>query len=206
MATQRQIAANRRNAQHSTGPRSAEGKAVSRFNALKHGIDAESQCLPTEDPESLTELAAEYHERFAPATPEERALVDALVSAGWDLRRYRVASAQLWQVASDDDLPMAVAFHRRETTFVRLQRAIDSAQRNYRHALDTLRRLQAERDRPEPEELKEEISKLASFPKKPPKAALVRPTSDVFEPSPSARPPALPGNPADSQLASDLLS
>jgi hypothetical protein len=185
MATQRQIAANRRNAQRSTGPRSAEGKVVSRFNALKHGIDAESQCLPTEDPESLAELAAEYHERFAPATPEERALVDVLVSAEWDLRRYRVASAQLWQMASDDELPMAVGFHRREATFMRLQRAIDSAQRNYRHALDTLRRLQADPDRPEPEEPKEETPKLASFPKKSPKPSPNRPKRDLFEPAPA---------------------
>jgi hypothetical protein len=184
MATQRQIAANRRNAQRSTGPRSADGKGVSRFNALKHGIDAGSQCLPTEDPESLAELAAEYHERFAPATPEERALVDVLISAEWDLRRYRIASAQLWQMASDDELPMAVGFHRREVTFMRLQRAIDSAQRNYRHALDTLRDLQAQRDCPEPEELKEETPKLASFPKKSPKPSPDHSKPDLFEPAP----------------------
>jgi len=163
MATKHQIAANRRNAQKSTGPRSAEGKAASRFNALKHGIDARSQCLPTEDPEALDDLAAEYHGRFAPATPEERALVDTLISAEWDLRRFRVASAQLWQTAADDDLPMAIAFRRSDATFMRLQRAIDSAQRNYRQALDTLRRLQADRDRPEPEQTEEETVESGSF-------------------------------------------
>ncbi len=56
---QRRIAANRRNTKKSTGPRSPEGKAVSRFNALKHGIDAESQCLLSEDPDALEVLAAE---------------------------------------------------------------------------------------------------------------------------------------------------
>ena len=35
MATTLQIEANRRNAQNSTGPRTDQGKAVSRFNALK---------------------------------------------------------------------------------------------------------------------------------------------------------------------------
>src|ERR1700729_2163410 len=38
MPTENQSAASRANAQHSTGPRTAEGKAASRFNALKHGI------------------------------------------------------------------------------------------------------------------------------------------------------------------------
>jgi len=42
MATPAQILANRANAQKSTGPRSVEGKAASRFNALKHGLDVQS--------------------------------------------------------------------------------------------------------------------------------------------------------------------
>ena len=46
MATQKQINANRRNAQKSTGPRTPEGKARVRFNALKHGMLAKSIILP----------------------------------------------------------------------------------------------------------------------------------------------------------------
>ncbi|WP_027554709.1 hypothetical protein [Bradyrhizobium sp. Cp5.3] len=40
MATEKQIAANRRNAASSTGPRTASGKARSRMNALRHGLAA----------------------------------------------------------------------------------------------------------------------------------------------------------------------
>lgn len=40
MATEKQIAANRRNAAASTGPKTTEGKAKSRANALTHGLTA----------------------------------------------------------------------------------------------------------------------------------------------------------------------
>ena len=40
-----QIEANRRNARLSTGPRSPDGKRISRMNALKHGLTAQQVTL-----------------------------------------------------------------------------------------------------------------------------------------------------------------
>ena len=45
--------ANRRNAQKSTGPRTAAGKDRARFNAVKHGMRAKTVILPGEDPDAL---------------------------------------------------------------------------------------------------------------------------------------------------------
>ena len=69
MATPAQITANRANAQTSTGPRCAEGKSASRFNALKHGIDAASIVIPGED-------RAVYEALAAPTSPRDWAPTD----------------------------------------------------------------------------------------------------------------------------------
>src|SRR4051794_38051552 len=45
------LAANRANAQKSTGPRTPDGKAASRLNALTHGLCARIPLVPGEDPE-----------------------------------------------------------------------------------------------------------------------------------------------------------
>jgi len=158
MATIQQIEANRRNAEYSTGPRSVEGKAVSRFNATKTGIDAKSHIIRGEDPADLETLAAEYQERWQPATPEQRLLVDALVDCEWLLRRFRKAETQLWQYKMhkdevwkpDPEHVLGSAFDYGCDKFSRLQRRIDSTSRNYHRALKELQRLESERPQSDP--------------------------------------------------------
>src|SRR5689334_22556216 len=58
MSTEKQIDANRRNSQHSTGPRTDAGKSRSRLNALKTGIDANLEVLPKESAESFADLTS----------------------------------------------------------------------------------------------------------------------------------------------------
>src|ERR1035438_4151072 len=100
MATQRQIQTNRLNAQHSTGPRSEEGKLASSQNALKSGLDAESQFVPGESREEFAQLQTEWYGHHAPANPEERLQVDNLIRNEWFLRRYFRVEAQLWEYRS----------------------------------------------------------------------------------------------------------
>jgi len=155
MATPNQIDANRRNAQRSTGPRTPEGKAVSRLNAMKTGITAKSIVIPGEDAAELETLSAEYHDQFQPATALERFLVDALISADWQLRRFHRIEAQLWthELANSQDAPdeasLGRVFSRAPRSFQLLQRRIDAAERSYYRALKELQRFQAAA-RPEP--------------------------------------------------------
>jgi hypothetical protein len=158
MASQKQIEANRTNARKSTGPCSVEGKAASRMNALKSGIDAQSQIIRGEEAANLETLRSEYYDRFHPTAPVERMLVDALIDTEWLLRRFRVVEAQLWEEGSrvtfkpDDEITLGQSYNRNAKQFDRLQRRIDSAHRNYRRALQELQRLQAEnRLQPDPE-------------------------------------------------------
>ena len=135
MSSIKQIQANQQNAQKSTGPRTLQGKAVSRFNALKSGIDAESQTIPGEDPAGLDNLAEEYHQRWQPALPEHRVLVDILVHDDWQLRRLRKAEAYLWgHYYSKDRAWTGVGGN----DFARLQRRLDSTARSFHLTLEKL--------------------------------------------------------------------
>jgi hypothetical protein len=91
LMSQKQLAANRRNAQKSTGPKSAVGKAWSRQNALKHGILSQEVLVRgqhlRESPREYEALRAEYCENLAPVGPVEAMLVDRIVTTHWRLRR-----------------------------------------------------------------------------------------------------------------------
>jgi hypothetical protein len=158
MASQKQTEANRLNAQKSTGPRSPEGKAASSMNALKSGIDAKSQIIRGEKAANLETLNTDYYDRYHPTAPEQRMLVDTLIDAEWLLRRFRVVEAQLWEQGAqfalkpEPEIELAKALRDNAEYFTRLQRRIDTAQRNYRNALQELQHLQAEnRPLPDPE-------------------------------------------------------
>ena len=159
MATDRQIAANRLNAQKSTGPRTSAGKAASSMNALKTGLDAQSTLIRGEDPEALATLTREYDNRFRPTTPEQRDLVDTLISTTWLMRRLRRAETQLWnhhiawiedRDCFDLENPLSESFRLMSETSHHLQRRLDSLDRAFHRALRELDRLRS--SPPEPDE------------------------------------------------------
>ena len=87
MASEAQINANRANAQKSTGPRTAAGKAVASRNAITHGFLAQETVIAGEDAEEF----ALYRDRMlgdlAPVGGAEQDAAERIVGLAWRLRR-----------------------------------------------------------------------------------------------------------------------
>jgi hypothetical protein len=88
-ASPAQLAANRANAQHSTGPQTPAGKSRSAANATDHGFRSLSVLIPGEDPAAYETLLAELTAYFQPADLYEQRLVREATDAEWRLRRCR---------------------------------------------------------------------------------------------------------------------
>jgi len=87
MATQAEILANRHNAQKSTGPKTAEGKAASAKNAMKHGLFAQDNVVISENQAQFDALRNEMLAELAPVGAMEGMLAERIVSLTWRLRR-----------------------------------------------------------------------------------------------------------------------
>ena len=100
MATAAQIEANRRNAQKSTGPRTAAGKEVVAQNAMRHGLCAERVVVLDERAEDYAAFAAGIPTALAPADEYETALAERIVQCEWRLRRaWRMEAAAIDEAA-----------------------------------------------------------------------------------------------------------
>jgi len=87
----RKAEANRRNAQKSTGPRTARGKAWSRLNALKHGVLASQAVLSAiegrEERNAFAQTVEGLAADFAPVGTFEQLLVQKIATCFWRYRR-----------------------------------------------------------------------------------------------------------------------
>jgi len=146
MATPKQNAANLRNAQRSTGPRSDDGKARAALNHFKHGIYAKSPIAPGEDPAQRQAIEDAYLARFNPQTIEQLYLVNVLIQLHWEDLRLVKADAHLWTYGVNNAYKpesasvLANAFINHRETFNILGHRRDA---NHRKYLATLRELES---------------------------------------------------------------
>jgi len=83
------LAANAANAQHSTGPRTPEGKARSSQNARTHGLTCSELIVAPNEREEFEQFLNGYHAAVQPQDEIQQSLFDELVGAAWNLRRIR---------------------------------------------------------------------------------------------------------------------
>lgn len=84
--SQKQLEANRENAKLG-GVQTEEGKAISRYNAIKHGLLSKKVLFKDEDENELIELGKKLRGEMKPETEFELLLVDRIISNFWRLKR-----------------------------------------------------------------------------------------------------------------------
>jgi hypothetical protein len=87
MASEAQIQANRANAQKSTGPRTADGKAVVAQNAVRHGLAARLEVIRGEDQAEFDRHREGMLDELAPVGAREMMLAERVVGLSWRLDR-----------------------------------------------------------------------------------------------------------------------
>ena len=98
----KQMEANRRNALKSTGPVTAEGKARSRCNAVRHGLTAETVIGDLEDSEDYQAFEEAVTADYDAQSAVERELVLRLASILWRLRRATGIETSLFESVSEE--------------------------------------------------------------------------------------------------------
>ena len=96
-----QQTANRANAQLSTGPVTAEGKAASSMNATKHGLTSMKPYLPAEE-QSYLDFADAKMRSYNPQSPTEHELVATIIDVEWRLKRIPALEARLYGSLESD--------------------------------------------------------------------------------------------------------
>ena len=150
MASEAKIAANRRNAKKSTGPRSAAGKARTRSNARRHGL-----CVPVEYDAVALEEINELATAFAPNALDAQDIELAMFAAEAQVEIWRVRRAKLellraaaQQLRDKDTCVLSrseraiLAFVQKATTLTAFERYERRALARRNHALRKLRRRQ----------------------------------------------------------------
>ncbi len=82
-----QLAANRANAQHSTGPKSESGRATSSLNALKTGLTGRTVLMPAEDAIEYQNYMQAHQDLYKPVGILECDFVQSIADTAWRLRR-----------------------------------------------------------------------------------------------------------------------
>jgi hypothetical protein len=205
MSTPNQIQANQQNAQLSTGPRSDEGKAAVRFNALKHGFYSQHPVIPGEDPAEYEALAKANYDYYDPCGADEINLVEAIIQSIHRGHRLDCIQSELIHHLVDENAasenpsphPLGAIFAGPHGVMLdKLMRHQETAERTLNRARKELHRLQGQRlememlaaSAPAPAAAASpQKGVIGSVPKNPPQPVVVKP-AEPAKPSQPANP------------------
>ena len=172
MASEKQIEANRANAQNSTGPTSIEGKAKTRLNAKRDGITGQVITLSDEDRPFFEKRKAEFIADFAPKTVMELSLAHSIAWDIWRLDHLRAVEMNMYALGTQDEettvdsenpqidtaLSGALTFEKQSAKFALMSIYEQRLNRGIHKNLDKLQALQAERKGHEDHDRQQEVT------------------------------------------------
>ncbi|MBZ5608885.1 MAG: hypothetical protein LAP38_11535 [Acidobacteriia bacterium] len=160
-------AINRANAQHSTGPRTPQGKQRSSLNALRHGLTGHTIVLPSEDLDAYQSHHQAFLDEYQPQGATETQLLQELSDTAWRLNRIAALETNLLTLGltghiekistghpeADAALAIAAAFREQTRALNTISTLGQRLSRQFQKTLEQLRQLQAERRQKEDRQL-----------------------------------------------------
>jgi len=160
---------NRANSQHSTGPKTPDGKKTSSMNALSHGLTSQTVVMPAEDPHAyqlhLKSFTGEYH----PQGATEANLVQALADTSWRLNRVAALETNL--------LTLGVTAEAQSKALANLSMHSQRLSRQFERTVTQLRELQKTRQAQEKQELNDLVDVIEMYKSK---GETYNPSADGF--------------------------
>jgi len=152
-------AINRANAQHSTGPRTPEGKHRASLNAIRHGLTGQIVVMPSEDLHAYKRHIQSFTDEYKPANATESQLVQSLADAAWRLNRVAALESNILSLsvqgedALADTMAIAAAFEQQSKALANLSLHSQRLSRQFERTVTQLRELQKERQEQERSEM-----------------------------------------------------
>jgi hypothetical protein len=134
LISDKQKEANRKNAQHSTGPTTPAGKQAIRFNALTYGLRTRASILPDENAADYSQLWDELEADWQPQTRTERLYLETMVTSQWLLKRVAESEQKIYAYIDFGEIQF------KRLAYVAKQRA--QLERSFRTAIADMRQSQ----------------------------------------------------------------
>jgi septum formation inhibitor MinC len=182
LISDKQHEANCKNAQHSSGPITPEGKAAVRLNALTHGLRARSTLISTEKQEEYEQFWDQLVAEWRPQGRTELLYLETACTSQWLLARVAKSERRIYE-------DLRIEFDEkyfRLLALVAKQRA--QLERSFRTAIQDLKQSQKERQSQPQAQPVEAAPKTAESPAKQPAQSPVHPPTYVMAEPAEAHP------------------